>query len=112
MYSIFEALCMYRDQDERVLSTPFMRLPLRAVRTMLTSDKIGKCFQEYPDYYNVIKRPIDLEKVKQKLNASQYDSLKAMVSDLNLVFDNACKFNEPDSQLYKVCCARPRPSPS
>jgi len=25
-----------------------------------------------------------------------------MVSDFVLMFDNACKYNEPDSQIYKV----------
>jgi Transcription factor involved in chromatin remodeling, contains bromodomain len=58
--------------------------------------------QEYPDYYEVIKRPIDLERISQKLKSSQYESLDDMVSDFVLMFDNACKYNEPDSQIYKV----------
>ncbi|KDR13747.1 hypothetical protein L798_12146, partial [Zootermopsis nevadensis] len=56
---------------------------------------------EYPDYYEVIKRPIDLERISQKLKSSQYESLDDMVSDFVLMFDNACKYNEPDSQIYK-----------
>jgi protein polybromo-1 len=50
----------------------------------------------------VIKRPIDLERISQKLKSSQYESLDDMVSDFVLMFDNACKYNEPDSQIYKV----------
>jgi protein polybromo-1 len=49
----------------------------------------------------VIKKPMDLNQVRVRLNGHAYDSLKALVADLNLVFDNACKFNDPDSQLYK-----------
>ncbi|CAG2065305.1 unnamed protein product, partial [Timema podura] len=56
---------------------------------------------EYPDYYEVIKRPIDLERIGQKLKSNQYESLEDMVSDFVLMFDNACKYNEPDSQIYK-----------
>lgn len=58
--------------------------------------------KEYPDYYEVIKRPIDLEKISQKLKSNQYETLEDMVSDFVLMFDNACKYNEPDSQIYKV----------
>ncbi|XP_023726970.1 protein polybromo-1-like, partial [Cryptotermes secundus] len=56
---------------------------------------------EYPDYYEVIKRPIDLDRISQKLKSSQYEGLDDMVSDFVLMFDNACKYNEPDSQIYK-----------
>lgn len=58
--------------------------------------------QEYPDYYEVIKKPIDLEKIGQKLASSHYENLEELLSDLVLMFDNACRYNEPDSQIYKV----------
>lgn len=45
---------------------------------------------------------MDLKRVESKLVAEQYESLKTMIADLNLVFDNACKFNEPESEIYKV----------
>ena len=57
--------------------------------------------QEYPDYYEVIKNPIDLDRIYQKMRTNSYDSLDACSSDLMLMFDNAYKFNEPDSQVYK-----------
>jgi protein polybromo-1 len=50
----------------------------------------------------VIKRPIDLEKISQKLKNTVYLSIDDMVSDFVLMFDNAFKYNEPDSQIYKV----------
>ena len=59
-------------------------------------------FQEYPDYYEVIKKPIDMEKIGHKVKAGQYESLEELISDLVLMFDNACRYNEPDSQIYKV----------
>lgn len=31
-----------------------------------------------------------------------YETLEDMLSDFVLMFDNACKYNEPDSQIYKV----------
>lgn len=56
---------------------------------------------DYPDYYEVIKRPLDLGKIGVRLKENLYESLDDLLSDLVLVFDNACKYNEPDSQLYK-----------
>ena len=32
----------------------------------------------------------------------KYDSVEDMVADFILMFDNACKYNEPDSLIYKV----------
>jgi protein polybromo-1 len=58
--------------------------------------------QEYPDYYEVIKKPMDMQRVQQKLLSSQYDTLEDMVADFVQMFDNACKYNEPESVIYKV----------
>ena len=59
-------------------------------------------FQEYPDYYTLIKKPIDMSKINTKLYGDQYQTLDDFMSDFQLMFDNACRYNEPDSQVYKV----------
>lgn len=61
---------------------------------------------EYPDYYEVIKQPIHMEKIASTLKNNGYENLDELVSDFILMFDNACKYNEPDSQIYKVCIAK------
>jgi len=43
-----------------------------------------------------------MQKVLQRMTALQYQSLDDMVSDFVLMFDNACKYNEPESLIYKV----------
>lgn len=57
--------------------------------------------QDYPDYYEIITKPIDLEKIGLKLKSQQYESVDELSADLMLMFENACKYNEPDSQIYK-----------
>lgn len=64
---------------------------------------ISLSIQEYPEYYQVIKRPMDMQRIQQKIISRGYDQLEDMVNDFLLMFDNACKFNEPDSLIYKVC---------
>ena len=42
-----------------------------------------------------------MDRISQKIKSLSYDSLDELVNDLMLMFDNACKYNEPDSQIYK-----------
>ena len=43
-----------------------------------------------------------MAKIASKLNGDQYQTLDEFVSDFCLMFDNACRYNDPDSQVYKV----------
>jgi protein polybromo-1 len=85
--AMYNAIRDFKDSKLRVLSAPFMKLP---------------CRTELPDYYEVIKRPIDMNKVWQKIQNKQYPNIDELTSDFVLMFDNACKYNEPDSLIYKV----------
>ena len=58
--------------------------------------------QDYPDYYDIIRKPMDLLKIQQKLTSQQYQHVEDMASDCVQMFDNACRYNEPDSLIYKV----------
>ncbi|KAG0718393.1 Protein polybromo-1 [Chionoecetes opilio] len=76
----------FRDSEGRQLSEVFVKLPSKTL---------------YPDYYEVIKHPIDLERVLHKWKNAMYFSLDDMMADLTLMFQNACRYNEPDSQIYR-----------
>jgi len=43
-----------------------------------------------------------MQKVMLKINTNQYNTVEELVSDFVLMFDNACKYNEPESLIYKV----------
>lgn len=89
--TLYDTIKDYHDAKGRQLSLIFMKLPNK---------------NEYPDYYEVIKQPIHMEKIASTLKNNGYDNLDELVSDFILMFDNACKYNEPDSQIYKVCIAK------
>ncbi|KAL1964087.1 hypothetical protein VTN77DRAFT_7505 [Rasamsonia byssochlamydoides] len=58
--------------------------------------------REAPDYYNVIKHPMDLGTMTKKLKALQYKSKQEFVDDLNLIWSNCLKYNtNPDHFLRK-----------
>ncbi|CAH2096950.1 unnamed protein product [Euphydryas editha] len=85
--TLYDAIRDYRDPKvNRQLALIFMKLPSKT---------------EYPDYYELIKNPIDMEKIAHKLKNGVYNSVNELASDFILMFDNACKYNEPDSQIYK-----------
>lgn len=49
--------------------------------------------REVPDYYKVIKTPMDLAKIKSNLNVGKYSSNYEVVSDLQLIFGNCDLYN-------------------
>lgn len=62
----------------------------------------GIFLKDYPDYYEVIRKPIDFAKVGHRISTNYYDNVDALISDFITMFDNACRYNEPDSSIYKV----------
>jgi len=48
---------------------------------------------DIPDYHNIIKNPMDLGTIKNKLNAYKYKSCKEFVGDMELVFSNCITYN-------------------
>ena len=50
-----------------------------------------------PDYFEVIKKPMDLSTMKSKLNKGIYKSLKEVQEDFHLIFQNTRDYNEEDS---------------
>ena len=59
-------------------------------------------YRIYPDYYEEIKKPMSLLKIKKKLKNQSYRDMDRLEKDLNLVFENAKRYNIDESKLYKV----------
>ncbi|CAI5439479.1 unnamed protein product [Caenorhabditis angaria] len=87
MWKMFKAIKEFRDnENQRLLSLNFWKLPTR---------------EELPSYYDIIKKPMDLTRIQNKLKSRSYLTLQDVYSDFSLMLSNACKFNEPDSMIYK-----------
>lgn len=50
--------------------------------------------RDAPDYYNLIKHPMDLGSMTKKLKQLQYKSKADFVVDLNLIWDNCLRYNQ------------------
>ncbi|OQR69522.1 nucleosome-remodeling factor subunit NURF301-like, partial [Tropilaelaps mercedesae] len=56
--------------------------------------------RQAPDYYQVIKEPMDLRTMEQKLNLGKYNTLAPFVADMTKIFDNCRYYNQKNSAFY------------
>uniref|UniRef100_A0AAY4BYQ9 histone acetyltransferase n=1 Tax=Denticeps clupeoides TaxID=299321 RepID=A0AAY4BYQ9_9TELE len=56
-----------------------------------------------PDYFDIVKNPIDLSTIKRKLDTGQYQEPWQYVDDIWLMFHNAWLYNRKTSRVYKYC---------
>jgi len=82
---VWEQVVNYEDPEERKLSEMFMKLPSK---------------KELPDYYHLIKRPIDLKKIKQGISHHRYRCMEDLAEDFYLMFRNAQEYNVEGSQIF------------
>uniref|UniRef100_A0A1I8PUN8 ATP-dependent helicase brm n=1 Tax=Stomoxys calcitrans TaxID=35570 RepID=A0A1I8PUN8_STOCA len=85
MAKIMSAVIKYTHDDGRILSEPFMKLPSR---------------QRLPDYYDIIKRPVDIKKILQRIEDCKYADLDDLQKDFVQLCQNAQIYNEENSLIY------------
>uniref|UniRef100_A0A1A8UWY3 Protein polybromo-1 n=1 Tax=Nothobranchius furzeri TaxID=105023 RepID=A0A1A8UWY3_NOTFU len=83
---LLDAVVSYTEPSGRLVSELFQKLPSKV---------------QYPDYYAIIKEPIDLKVIAQKIQLGHYRSVGAMAKDIDLLVKNAKTYNEPGSQVFK-----------
>ncbi|CAI8597550.1 unnamed protein product [Vicia faba] len=55
-----------------------------------------------PDYFNVIRHPMDLGTVKSKLTSGKYSNLMDFAADVKLTFSNALTYNPPGNDVHSM----------
>lgn len=53
-----------------------------------------------PDYFKVIKKPMDLGTIKEKLGSGNYSSPLQFAGDVRLTFSNAMTYNPPGNDVH------------
>ncbi|XP_051966928.1 protein polybromo-1 isoform X6 [Xyrauchen texanus] len=86
IFQMYEAVRGGRNSQGQLLAEPFLQLPSR---------------KDYPDYFQQISHPISLQQIRGKMKTNEYESVEQIDTDLNLMFDNAKRYNVPNSQIYK-----------
>ena len=57
---------------------------------------------EVTDYLSIVKEPMDLTTMKNKVNLYQYKSMDDLESDFNLMISNCIAYNFKDTVFYKA----------
>lgn len=86
MKKLYEIVVKYKDSDGRILSSAFRQLPPK---------------RELPGYYEIIKKPVDLRKIKQRIKDHKYRSLDDLENDIMLLCKNAQTYNVEGSLIYE-----------
>ncbi|PPR01936.1 hypothetical protein CVT24_001275 [Panaeolus cyanescens] len=74
------------NKDGRALAVPFLRKPPK---------------RQYPDYYELIKKPIALDDIKKQLDSDAYSSIEDVKADFELLFGNAKQYNQTESEIFQ-----------
>lgn len=56
-----------------------------------------------PDYFDIVRQPMDLSTIRKKLESGQYQDPREYVDDVWLMFDNAWLYNRKTSRVYRYC---------
>lgn len=54
-----------------------------------------------PNYFQVIKHPMDISNIEKKLKGGEYQNAKGFESDMRLMFANCFKFNPPGNLVHQ-----------
>lgn len=56
-----------------------------------------------PDYYDIIKTPMDMSTIRRKLEVGAYTDPWEFVNDVFMMFENAWVYNRKTSRVYRYC---------
>ena len=56
-----------------------------------------------PDYFEIIKKPMDMSQIRRKLDLGQYSNPWDFISDVFVMFENAWVYNRKTSRVYRYC---------
>ncbi|RXG44907.1 hypothetical protein VDGE_03830 [Verticillium dahliae] len=83
----YEVISSLMDVKHEAINAPFV-VPVDPVALQI------------PQYYSLIKNPMDLGTIKKKLMTNEYQTAKSVVGDVQLIVKNCLKFNGPDHPVY------------
>jgi len=63
---------------------------------------VDQIIAEVSDYVKIIKRPMDLNIIKERLTEGDYEEATEVNSDMRLMFNNAMKYNPPAHEAHEA----------
>uniref|UniRef100_A0A3Q3JKA1 Bromodomain PHD finger transcription factor n=1 Tax=Monopterus albus TaxID=43700 RepID=A0A3Q3JKA1_MONAL len=97
-------------EDAMTVFTPLTDKDYEGLRRILRSLQAHKMAWPFlepvdtndaPDYYRVIKEPMDLSTMEERIQKREYVKLTEFVADMTKIFDNCRYYNPSDSPFYQ-----------
>ncbi len=86
MRVMYNAVLNYRNRDGTQLVGLFLEKPSK---------------KDYPDYYEVIASPIDMNTINERIKNGTYRTEEDFLADMRLMFSNCRQYNEEGSDIYE-----------
>uniref|UniRef100_A0A673XTW3 SWI/SNF related BAF chromatin remodeling complex subunit ATPase 2 n=1 Tax=Salmo trutta TaxID=8032 RepID=A0A673XTW3_SALTR len=86
-----QCACLFVNRSNRQLSEVFVQLPSR---------------KELPEYYELIRKPVDFKKIKERVRSHKFRSVSDLEKDVMLLCHNAQTFNLEGSQQREQSMTR------
>ncbi|KAF8584316.1 hypothetical protein K439DRAFT_1633690 [Ramaria rubella] len=103
-----------RSQDAKAAESFYGSLEgvLLELRTVTADNHDAEAFlkpvsrMDYPDYYELIKHPMDLGTMMKHVKARKYKSKQEFAADLGLIWKNCFKYNSGPDHVLRGCVTR------
>jgi chromatin structure-remodeling complex subunit RSC1/2 len=86
IYAVIKGLRKFKNDDGELRIVPFEKLP----------DKV-----QNPEYYHVVANPLALDNIKKKAKRKKYQNVDHVMRDIELMFENAKRFNDENSEIFR-----------
>jgi hypothetical protein len=96
------------EEDHKHNIADELKLKMIKVLDRITKNRISEPFRnpvtldEAPDYFDVIRNPMDLATIRTKVLQGLIKNRLDFVNHINLIFENAFAYNEPGTGMWKM----------
>uniref|UniRef100_A0A673NMH7 Probable global transcription activator SNF2L2 n=1 Tax=Sinocyclocheilus rhinocerous TaxID=307959 RepID=A0A673NMH7_9TELE len=101
MNAIIDTVINYRDADLEYLECNYVPLNSQSVRQLSEVFVQLPSRKELPEYYELIRKPVDFKKIKERVRNHKYRSVSDLEKDVMLLCHNAQTYNLEGSQIYE-----------
>ncbi|KAJ8298017.1 hypothetical protein KUTeg_024548 [Tegillarca granosa] len=91
------------DELRQALMPTLEKLYRQDPESMPFRQPVDPILLQIPDYFDIVKKPMDLATIRRKLDTGQYSDPWQYCDDIWLMFDNAWLYNRKTSRVYKYC---------
>lgn len=102
-YFIVHSSVWRKDELRSFLLPILMELYRTEPESLPFRQPVDPVLEGVPEYLEIIKKPMDLSTIKNKLENGSYDQPWAFIDDMWQIFENAWVFNKKGSRVHRYC---------